>query len=144
MGSVVVSLDEPEAQNENVSVNAYPRAGQTQNGVSVNVSLLTELRPRTVYLLCLSPLKGRLRTVYLLMSIPVQDRLRTVYLLMSIPVQDRLRTRNVCWKGTFIPVRWGGDCNLALLHSSAVIGCWHQRGHTQCGPPFSPLWNSFA
>jgi len=36
----------------------------------------------------------------------------------------------------FIPSLWGGDCNSALLYSSAVTGWWHQRGHIQGGQPF--------
>jgi len=88
----------------------------TQNkNVFVNVSPLPGLTPRPV---SAYPLTGQTQN-----DTPVTSQLW------------RLRTRSVCWKGTFIPLR----CSSPILQSRAVVGCWHQRGDTQCGPPFFSL-----
>ncbi len=63
-------------------------------------------------------------------------RLRTCS--FSVLFLTGLRTRSVFWEGIFISFRRGGDCNLALLHFQAAIGCFQQSGGTRCGPPFFP------
>ncbi len=153
------------SQAQNVVERVAASKLETQGLVSVIASSLTGQRFRRM-VICCSPfldsermlicycltLAGRrlrtrsvsvpsfsglwLRTVSVNVFSIASLRLRTeVFLLVSLWTCQRLRTR----EGTFISFRWGGDCNLALLHFQAVIGCFHQSGGgAWCGPPFYP------
>ncbi len=122
---------------------------ETQKTVASVIVSPTQKVDRIYYLLSTTQAgHSELRESLLKLLLPLPSRARDSELLWSaiasyhtywsetqnvgdlLLAGQTLRTKSVCWKGTFIPFRWEGDCNLMLLHFSAVIGCFYQsRGN---------------